>query len=97
MTVTARWRDPRERFDAFVSAAVTGRRPFYAETVGPMGELVGETTFADRRVELRARIGKRFRSGLGGFLGIDNALDTGDAEYNRVLPRTLYAGVEVHL
>lgn len=97
VTVTARWRDPRERFDAFVSAAVTGRRPFYSETVGPMGEVVGETNFADRRVELRARIGKRFRSGLGGFLGIDNALDTGDAEYNRVLPRTLYAGVEVHL
>jgi outer membrane receptor for ferrienterochelin and colicins len=88
VTVTARWRDPRERLDAFVAAVVTGRRPYYLS--------IGDTE-TERRIELRARIGKRFRSGFGGFLGIDNALDAGDANLDPVLPRTLYAGVEVHL
>ncbi len=90
VTATARWRDPRERLDAFVAMTFTGHRPYYlSDDPRP--------TLSERRVELRARIGKRFRSGLGGFLGIDNALDTGDAELNPVQPRTLYAGVELHL
>jgi hypothetical protein len=90
VTVTARWRDPRERLDAFVAMTLTGHRPYYL-TEDP------EPTLTERRVELRARIGKRFRSGVGGFLGIDNALDTGDADLNPVQPRTLYAGMEIHL
>jgi outer membrane receptor for ferrienterochelin and colicins len=92
VTVTARWRDPASRFDAFVAATLTGQRPFYRNEDDPL-----EVTLTDRRIELRARIGKRLSSGVGGFLGIDNALDTGDAELDRVPPRTLYAGVELHL
>jgi outer membrane receptor for ferrienterochelin and colicins len=91
-TLTARWRDRREGFEAFVAAALTGRRPFYLSVEDPQ-----LATLTDRRVELRARVGKRFRSGVGGFLGIDNALDAGDAGLDRVPPRTLYAGVELHL
>lgn len=89
-TATARWRDAQERFDAFVAAALTGHRPFYLNAADPQ-----QATLTDRRVELRARIAKRFRAGLGGFLGIDNALDAGDARLDRVLPRTFYAGVEI--
>lgn len=90
MTVTARWRDARERFDASVTAAITGHRPYYLSERDPQ-----EITLTDRRVEVRARISKRFRSGIGGFLGIDNALDAGDARLDRVQPRTLYTGVEL--
>ena len=90
VTVTARWRDARERFDASVTAAITGHRPYYLSERDPK-----ETTLTDRRVEVRARISKRFRSGIGGFIGIDNALDAGDARLDRVQPRTLYTGVEL--
>jgi outer membrane receptor for ferrienterochelin and colicins len=91
VTATARWRDKASRLDAFVAATFTGHRPFYLSD-DPM-----DATLTDRRVELRARVGKRFSSGIGGFLGIDNALDTGDTLLDRVPPRTLYAGVELHL
>lgn len=90
-TVTARWRDPRAQLDGFVAAVLTGERPFYLSSEEPR-----LATRTGRRVELRARIGKRFRSGAGGFLGIDNALDAGDAHLDRLPPRTLYAGVELH-
>jgi outer membrane receptor for ferrienterochelin and colicins len=90
VTVTARWRDARERFNASVTAAFTGHRPYYRSERDPR-----EVTLTDRRVELRARVGKRFRPGFGGFLGIDNILDAGDADLDRVPPRTLYAGVEL--
>lgn len=89
-TATLRWRDKAEGFDAFATAVFTGHRPFYVSDDPQM------PTLADRRVELRARIGKRFRSGFGGFLGVDNALDAGDAGLDRIPPRTLYAGVEVY-
>ena len=90
VTVTARWRDPRSHLDAFVAATLTGHRPLY------LSEDPQQATLIDRRVELRARVGKTLGSGLGGFLGIDNALDAGDARLDRVQPRTLYAGVELH-
>ena len=87
-TATARWRDKADLFDAFVAAVLTGHRPLYLSE--------DRATLTDRRVEVRARVGKRFRSGLGGFLGIDNALGAGDDKLDRVYPRTVYAGVEVH-
>jgi outer membrane receptor for ferrienterochelin and colicins len=90
VTVTARWRDPRDGVDAFVAATLTGHRPLY------LSDDPQQATLTERRVELRARVGKRFRSGIGGFLGIDNALDAGDARLDPVPPRTLYAGVELH-
>lgn len=92
VTATARWRDARQRFDASFSAAITGHRPYYLAR-DPDDPL--KATLTERRVELRARVGKRFAAGFGGFLGIDNILDVGDAELDRVPPRTLYAGVEL--
>lgn len=86
-TATLRWRDRRDRFDAFATAAITGRRPLYLDD---------DVTFTDPRVEVRARVAKRFASGFGGFLGVDNLLDAGDAQLDRLPPRTLYAGVEFH-
>jgi len=89
VTATLRWRDQKQGFDAFATAVFTGHRPFY---VG--ADRTVETT---RRYELRARVAKRFREGLGGFLGVDNLLDAGDAVYDRITPRTFYAGIEAHL
>jgi outer membrane receptor for ferrienterochelin and colicins len=88
-TATARWRDKADGFDAFVAAVLTGHRPLY------LSEDPLRATLTPRRIEVRARAGKRFRAGFGGFLGIDNALDSGDADLDRVYPRTVYAGVEV--
>lgn len=91
VTVTVRWRDAAEGFDAFAAAVVTGHRPFYLSTDPQMA------TLSDRRTELRARFAKRFANGLGGFLGVDNLLDAGDATLDRIPPRTFYAGLEMHL
>ncbi|HEY0253077.1 MAG TPA: TonB-dependent receptor, partial [Kofleriaceae bacterium] len=88
-TVTARYRDD-SGLDGFVAAVVTGHRPFYLSDDPDMA------TNAPRRFELRARIAKRFENGLGAFMGIDNALDAGDANLDRLPPRTVYAGVEAH-
>ena len=90
LTATLRWRDKVNGFDAFAAAVFTGHRPFY------LSDDSQTPTLSARRVEIRARVAKRFRSGFGGFLGIDNALDAGDAGLDRIPPRTLYAGVEVH-
>ncbi len=87
-TITARWRDERDGVDAFAAAVFTGQRPLY------LGVDL-EPTLTARRWELRARVAKRFRNGLGGFLGVDNLLDTGSA-LDRVPPRTIYAGIEIH-
>jgi outer membrane receptor for ferrienterochelin and colicins len=89
VTATARWRD--DGFDAFAALVVTGHRPFY------LSEDPQLATLSPRRVEIRARAAKRFRGGYGGFLGVDNLLDAGDANLDRIPPRTFYAGVEMHL
>jgi outer membrane receptor for ferrienterochelin and colicins len=90
VTATLRWRDKLDGFEAFTTAVLTGHRPFYRSPDPQMA------TLTDRRVDVRARVAKRLQSGFGGFLGIDNALDAGDAELDRIPPRTVYAGVEVH-
>ncbi|MGH9885282.1 MAG: TonB-dependent receptor plug domain-containing protein [bacterium] len=87
---TARWRDPGG-LEAFVAAVVTGHRPFY------LSEDPQRATLTRRRVELRARIARRFLQRYGAFAGIDNAADAGDADLDRLPPRTVYAGVELHL
>lgn len=89
-TAMARYRAD-SGLEGFVAAVFTGHRPFYLSSDPTMA------TDAPRRVELRARIAKRFTHGLGGFMGIDNALDAGDANLDRLPPRTVYAGVEAHL
>ncbi|MBX3156153.1 MAG: TonB-dependent receptor [Deltaproteobacteria bacterium] len=90
VSTTLRWRDRRQGFDAFVAGVMTGHRPLYRSR-DPL-----DATLVPRRFELRARIAKRFREGYGGFLGADNILGSGDAKLDPMLPRTLYAGIEVH-
>jgi outer membrane receptor for ferrienterochelin and colicins len=91
VTTTVRWRDREEGFEAFLGAVFTGHRPFFRDAEDPL-----RVTSTDRRVEVRARIAKRFGNGIGGFIGIENALDAGDLELDRARPRTMYAGVEAH-
>lgn len=90
LTATARWRDGAQGFDAFAALVVTGHRPYY------LAEDPQLATPSPRRIEIRARIAKRFRGGYGGFLGVDNLLDAGDATLDRIPPRTFYAGAELH-
>lgn len=89
-TATARWRDPAG-LEAFVAAVVTGHRPFY------LSDDPQRATLTARRLEIRARIAKRFGPRYAGFVGIDNAAGAGDSDLDRLPPRTLYAGVELHL
>src|SRR5688500_6690566 len=90
VTATLRWRDKLDGFEAFAAAVLTSGRPFYLD------EDPQQTTLTPRRVEIRAHVAKRFSSGLGGVIGVENLLDAGDAELDRIPPRTLYAGVEAH-
>jgi outer membrane receptor for ferrienterochelin and colicins len=90
-TATTRFRDKSDRLEGFLAAVITGGRPFF-RSADPQ-----DATYTDTRVELRARVGKRFTNGLGAFLGCDNILDAGDNELDRVTPRTLYVGMEAHL
>jgi outer membrane receptor for ferrienterochelin and colicins len=89
-TITGRWRDRRNDIDGFAAAVVTGHRPFY------LSDDPQRATLTARRFELRARVAKRFPGGIGGFVGVDNLLDAGDADLDRIPPRTVYAGVEFH-
>jgi outer membrane receptor for ferrienterochelin and colicins len=89
-TTAVRWRDRAEGLDAFAAAVITGHRPLYLSEDPQMATLIA------RRFELRARIAKRFPGGLGGFLGVDNLLDAGDASFDPTPPRTFYAGFELH-
>ncbi len=91
ISVSARWRDKTEGLDGFIAAVVTGHRPYY------LSEDPQLATDAPRRTEIRARVSKRFTNGLAGFMGVDNLLDAGDANLDRLPPRTIYAGVEAHL
>lgn len=90
-TATLRWRDAEQGFDAFAALVVTGHRPYYVADDPQLA------TLSPRRVEIRARLAKRFAGGYGGFLGVDNLLDAGDAMLDRIPPRTVYAGAELHL
>lgn len=88
---TARWHDPAKGFSAFAALVITGHRPYY------LSDDSQATTPSPRRLEIRVRITKRFRGGYGGFVGVDNLLDAGDANLDRIPPRTLYVGLEMHL
>jgi len=89
-TASVRWRDPGTGIDAFAAGVITGHRPFYLSDDPQRATLTG------RRVELRARIARRFPHGIGCFVGVDNLLDAGDDNLDRIPPRTLYAGLELH-
>ncbi len=89
-TTALRWRDRAQGFDAFAAAVITSHRPYY------LSDDPQRATLSARRIEIRARLAKRFRGQVGGFMGIDNLLDAGDANLDRIPPRTFYAGVEIH-
>ncbi|HEY4059097.1 MAG TPA: TonB-dependent receptor [Kofleriaceae bacterium] len=89
-TATVRWRARADGMQAFIGAVATGGRPYYLDASGV-------PTYTETRVEVRARINKRFSNGLGGFIGVDNLLDAGDDNLDRLQPRTFYTGAEVHL
>ncbi|HEY0189762.1 MAG TPA: TonB-dependent receptor, partial [Kofleriaceae bacterium] len=59
-TASLRWRDAGLGLDAFAAAVITGHRPFYLTADDPQ-----QPTYSERRVELRARVAKRF-TGLWG-------------------------------
>lgn len=86
-TLTLRFRDRIEGFEAYAGIVMTGHRPLYVDEM---------TTLTARRWDVRARIAKKFGTGLGGFLGVENLVNAGDAVNDRVAPRTMYAGIEVH-
>jgi outer membrane receptor for ferrienterochelin and colicins len=90
LTASVRWRDRQHGVDGFAACVVTGHRPFY------LSEDARLATLSPRRALLRARVAKRFRGELGGFVGVDNLLDAGDGNLDRIPPRTFYAGVELH-
>jgi len=83
-----RWRDRDEALDAFVEAALTGPRPYY------LGDDPMDATWTDPRVEIRARIARRFGDHLAFSLGVENLLDAGDDQLDPIAPRTLHVGVE---
>jgi outer membrane cobalamin receptor len=89
-TTSVRWRDPGAGLDAFAGCVITGHRPFY------LSDDPQRATRSGRRVELRARVALRLSHGIGGFVGVDNLLDAGDDDLDRMPPRTLYAGLELH-
>ena len=85
--LAARWRDDGG-VDLFVEAALTGPRPFYLSADPAMA------TWSAARVDLRARIARRFGERLTCFLGAENLLDAGDDTFDPIAPLTLYVGVE---
>jgi outer membrane receptor for ferrienterochelin and colicins len=72
--------------DASVEATLTGRRPFYVDAERP-----DAVTSASRRVELRARVARRF-AWLTAFAGVDNLLGAGDDDLQPLAPRVFYGG-----
>lgn len=83
VAATARWRDDGEGLTAFAELAATGARPY----------LIGDTRIETApRCDIRARVARRFGERLELFLGVDNLLGAGDAAFDPMAPRTLYAG-----
>lgn len=78
-----RWRDDDEGLTGFAELAATGARPYQ----------LGATRVAtDRRLDVRARIARRFGTSLELFMGVDNLLDGGDDRLDPIAPRTFHAG-----
>lgn len=86
VAAAVRWRDRGDGFDAAVEGAITGPRPYYPTDLAD---------WTSPRAELRARVAKRFTSGVGFTLGADNLLGAGDDRYDPLPPPTLYVGVDV--
>ena len=86
-TAALHWRDDGEAFTASAEAVVTGPRTYHVSDDAAMDVVT------DPRVELRARVARRFGDTLTFYLGVENLLDAGDDRYDPIAPRTLYAGV----
>jgi len=85
------WRERDWGTTATARLAVTGTRP----VADP--NLTGEATDADPFATLDARLAQRLGDlGLSLFVGVDNALDAGDA-LTPLRPRMFYAGLSAHL
>ena len=83
-TAALRWRDDDEGLTAVVEIAATGARWYGAVETDP-------------RVDLRARIARRFGAALELAMGADNLLDAGDDRLDRIAPLTLYAAMTARL
>lgn len=79
-----RWRDAGEGLTAVAEVALTGARPY---------QVADGMTAADARVDLRARVARRFGEQLELYVGAENLLGAGDAGFDPIAPRTLYAGI----
>jgi outer membrane receptor for ferrienterochelin and colicins len=106
VTAQLRWRDGARGFDAFAAAVLTGHRPFYLSDDPQQATRSARRYELRVRVAKRLLGGGAGASGasgasgtsggtLRGFLGADNLLDAGDADLDRLPPRTFYAGVEI--
>jgi outer membrane receptor for ferrienterochelin and colicins len=72
-------------------AALYGERPFYRDDDG---DGIDQTVHAEPYATVDGRIAQSLWSErLTTFVGIDNALDAGDAQFLPIVPRTLYAGL----
>lgn len=87
-SVAVRWRDPDEALTAVVETAVTGARPY------ALADAMVETR---ARVDVRARVARRFGEALELHVGGENLLDAGDDTFDPIPPRTLYAGATARL
>ncbi len=88
VAATLRWQDKVQGFEGFATAMLTGARPLY------LSADIMAATNTPIRVDVSGRIAKRFTDGYGGFIGVDNLLNAGDLKLDRILPRTLYAGMD---
>lgn len=87
---------PRHR----ATFAATWRPRWSGLELDARGSLVGKRPFMHARAPAYALVGFRvaweLASRLTVFGGLDNLLDAGDAEWNPIQPRTVYAGASAH-
>ena len=88
VAATVRWFDKAQGFEGFATAIITGPRPLYLSADAMVA------TNTPTRVDVSGRMAKRFSAGYGAFVGVDNLLNAGDLKLDRILPRTLYAGMD---
>lgn len=84
--LAARWHDPADGLSAAIEAVATGSRRYGVDAAAPV---------AAARVELRARVARRFAAGFELAVGGDNLLGAGDADLDRLAPATYYLALEV--
>lgn len=77
------------------SAAIVGPRPFYAsDQIGSFAGGADRPVISEAHALADVRVEQRLAEPLSLVVGVDNVLDAGQADYLRVAPRFLYAGVD---